>query len=156
MIKCKKLLLILSIVFIIIFTLIVRETMEVRHSGNRGLSLVPFRGFVAMFREDDHLHFFWQIILNILLFVPFGYALTAVFKKNRTDYKQHCKLNGLLFILVAGFALSLLIEFFQYVTSRGYSEVDDVINNTIGTVIGYLVYKQLTRFCDNRKKKLLQ
>ena len=155
MTKYKKLLLILSIVLIVFFTLIVRETMEVRHSGNRGISLVPFRGFAAMFKEDDRSHYFWQIFLNILLFVPFGYALTSVLNKNCTDHKKHCKLNAWLFILAAGFALSLLIEIFQYVTSRGYSEVDDVINNTIGTAIGYLVYKQFMRFCKNRKKKLL-
>ena len=38
--------------------------------------------------------------------------------------------------VVAGFFISVMIEAIQYTWSLGYTEVDDVINNTIGTGIG--------------------
>jgi len=64
----------------------------------------------------------WRdISFNILLFVPFGVMIGWKF-----GFKS----------IVAGFFLSVMIEAIQYTWSLGYTEVDDVINNTIGTGIG--------------------
>jgi len=39
------------------------------------------------------------------------------------------------------FELSLLVELIQLVTKVGSFDVDDIILNTIGGAIGYIVYK---------------
>lgn len=65
---------------------------------------------------------YWKdILLNILFFIPIG-ILTG-------------KRKGLLF----GFSLSMVIEIIQYYALLGYCEADDVLNNTIGCIIGYLI-----------------
>ena len=78
-------------------------------------------------------HFFWfkQIFLNILLFVPFGILLPMV--------SRHFK-NPVITV-AAGCLFSGTIEIMQYITGRGLTEVDDVITNTIGAVVGVAIYK---------------
>ena len=38
------------------------------------------------------------------------------------------------------------IEFLQFITKRGYAEIDDVILNTMGVAIGFGVYRFLLKF----------
>ena len=42
--------------------------------------------------------------------------------------------------MLIGGGFSVLIEVLQFVFKRGYAEVDDVLNNVVGCVIGYGVY----------------
>lgn len=67
------------------------------------------------------------IILNIILFMPFGFFIPLIFKqlKNKWFY-------GILF----GFSFSLIIELLQTFTGR-FVQVDDILMNTLGTFIGY-------------------
>ncbi|RDU23664.1 VanZ family protein [Anaerosacchariphilus polymeriproducens] len=70
----------------------------------------------------------WRnIILNILLFVPFGFLLPLGIKWFQKFWK----------ICLAGFLFTLLIETSQLLLKRGIFEVDDLFDNTIGTMIGY-------------------
>ena len=43
-----------------------------------------------------------------------------------------------------------MIEVLQYITARGYSQLDDVVTNTLGGCLGYIIYKTLIRL--KRKK----
>lgn len=67
--------------------------------------------------------FWWDIVLNILLFIPLGFLLGD---------------KGLKAVLF-GFLLSAFIECAQYVAALGYCEADDVLNNTIGCGFGILL-----------------
>ena len=49
-------------------------------------------------------------------------------------------------------AITCCIEIFQLVTKRGIFEPDDLLGNTVGTMIGYGIYR-LVRFGMKRKKK---
>lgn len=66
-------------------------------------------------------------LLNIILFIPFGFFSPIVFKKLR-DKWSYGVLIGLIF--------SVVIEFLQTFNGR-YGELEDVLMNTIGTSIGY-------------------
>lgn len=65
---------------------------------------------------------------NLLLFLPFAILLYLLFEKIRKGY----------FFLLAGIAASLLIEIIQYITRRGFFEVDDLMTNIVGMMIGYV------------------
>ena len=122
---------------ILFFTLVVSETMALRHSGSRGLSLIPFTELYYMFIKPNHSFYFKQITLNIILFIPFGYTLTAVLEEKGV--------HNLRPVLIAGFVLSASVEVLQYLTSRGFTEIDDVINNTLGAVIGWWGYNRVLK-----------
>ena len=111
-------------------TFIVRETMVLRTPENRGVILQPFREWEAMLTKD-HMFWFKQIALNILLFVPFGILLPMVSKRVGNPF----------IVIAVGCLFSGAIEFMQYVTGRGLTEVDDVITNTIGAAVGVGIYQ---------------
>lgn len=54
-------------------------------------------------------------------------------------------------IVVFAFAFSFCIEALQYIFHLGYAEVDDVIHNTLGAVIGILVFTILDKLFDKFK-----
>ena len=106
-----------------------RETLIWRYSGRHEAALIPFRQLIGLFKRPNHMVWFWQIILNILLFVPFGFMFPVI----------HPKLSKA--TITYGFLFSLAIEIMQYITGRGLADIDDLINNTLGAVIGYLIYR---------------
>ena len=70
-------------------------------------------------------------IENIMMFLPFGLLVPMAFRKLQ---------NGLVCV-TAGFLCSCLIEISQLVTQRGFCQLDDVVTNTLGTLVGWLVWK---------------
>lgn len=70
-----------------------------------------------------------QILLNILLFIPFVVLLSSVLSSG--NWKK-----ALFITAFSGFVLSSLIEFCQLVFRLGLCEFDDVFDNTLDTVIG--------------------
>ena len=73
-----------------------------------------------------------QIVLNILFFVPFGFLLSAVL------HSFHIKSKKRIFLItvLAACLLSAAIEFLQLILKLGFSEFDDVMDNTVGSAIG--------------------
>lgn len=68
---------------------------------------------------------------NIMLFVPFGLLVPILFKHTR----------HFLVIVILGFLLSLMIELTQAAfTPTRYGTVDDLLFNTSGAVIGYILF----------------
>lgn len=75
-----------------------------------------------------------QYVLNIVLFIPFGILFPLAFPPKKKAY----------LVLGYGFALSLFIELSQLLNMRA-SDVDDLIMNTLGALIGYALLKLFTR-----------
>lgn len=71
------------------------------------------------------------IVLNILFFIPFGFLIPIIWKKRWTWWK----------VMIVGLPASFCIEIIQLVTRLGFADVDDLINNTIGSGLGHLLYK---------------
>lgn len=63
-----------------------------------------------------------QYFNNILFFIPFG----ALF-----PWKKNWKL-----LLISAITFSLMIELIQYIFMLGWCEIDDVISNALGAMIG--------------------
>ena len=67
---------------------------------------------------------------NIAIFMPFGFLVPILGRKKRKFW----------FTALLGFELSLSVECIQLVTKTGCFDVDDIFLNTIGGMLGYLVY----------------
>ena len=76
-----------------------------------------------------------DVILNVLLFIPFGILFPVLFRKTA----------ALVFTVPAGFFASLCIETVQYITRLGTADVDDLINNTAGALLGLILYLVFVR-----------
>ena len=70
-----------------------------------------------------------EIILNILLYIPLGFMMPAVFSKSRA-WK----------LILTMFIFSVFIETLQLVTRLGLFEFDDMFDNTLGGIIGLIAY----------------
>lgn len=144
--RAHTILLISTLLLILFFTFVVRETFEVRHVGSRGLMLIPFRELYSLFTAPNHSFFFWQIFLNILLFIPF------VFMPSCYLYIYHRPKHLFLPILLSGLFVSVSVELLlQYITSRGLTEIDDVMNNTVGAMIGWLAYDRMLKAVKRKR-----
>ena len=75
-----------------------------------------------------------QNLQNIVFFIPFG--LFAPLKRWKT-------------VLLTAVIFSTLIEVVQYIGGFGLAEVDDVICNTLGTLIGFAILSFLKRKLQN-------
>ena len=75
---------------------------------------------------------------NIVIFMPFGFLVPILGRKKRNFW----------FTSLLSFALSLAVEFIQLVTRTGCFDVDDIFLNTIGGMLGYLVYALVQRKRD--------
>ncbi len=85
----------------------------------RQLNLVPFSNGIDILT-----------ILNVVMLVPFGFMLPVLWKRNGRMYR----------VILSGFAFSMLIELSQLMNNR-CRDIDDLIANTLGAVIGYIIYK---------------
>ena len=79
-----------------------------------------------------------QIIMNVMLFFPIGFFVGGALKKKHIW-------NA----LRIGFALSFFIELTQLITTRGVFNVDDIIHNTLGCVIGFLCFVACYKMLKN-------
>lgn len=70
------------------------------------------------------------IILNIFLYVPLGYLLPEIFP--RLSNKQ---------VLQISFAATVCTELTQLIFKLGWCEMDDLIHNMLGAIIGLGIYR---------------
>lgn len=82
---------------------------------------------------------FYNIVGNIVWFVPLGLLWPQVWPKWR--FWQ---------VALLGCGLSIMIEGLQYLFYTGITDVDDVIFNTLGAAIGYLMQ---SAWCRMKAKK---
>ncbi|MBP3684379.1 MAG: VanZ family protein [Oscillospiraceae bacterium] len=73
-------------------------------------------------------------VLNVALFVPLGILLPFLWETYRTGKAA----------ILFGFGMSLSIELLQIFTYRA-TDINDLIANTLGTVIGYGIYQLAIR-----------
>ena len=134
---------VIYILAIIYLTFISREPMPIHHysinpfgAARRGLEFGG--GLISGLLHGTVKITNWaelrNIILNILLFIPFGYLLPSLFPRLR--WWQ---------VVLLGLAFSLCIELLQQITKLGYADVDDLINNTLGAAICWLCYKLILK-----------
>jgi glycopeptide antibiotics resistance protein len=71
----------------------------------------------------------WNILANTVCFMPFGFLLPLITKKP-------C---GLLLTAFLGLLFSGLIESAQLIFKIGVFDIDDLILNTAGVVLGYVI-----------------
>ncbi|WP_051204424.1 VanZ family protein [Butyrivibrio sp. VCD2006] len=92
-----------------------------------------------------------MFIENIIMFIPMGILLPGAFRKFRNP----------LICVITCVALSIIIETVQYIFKLGIFELDDVVTNTLGGGIGWLIWAVLWLvylgigkiFSNSRKEK---
>ena len=79
------------------------------------------------------------VIENVLLFIPFGIIVWALLYNCRIyGGKSLLKISivNIILTMLTGAITSLCIELIQRFTERGYFQVDDIIANSFGSLVG--------------------
>lgn len=115
--RWSSVLLLIEYIFLLFCsTVIFRPTGEVRQ--------YDFHPFWSYDRPD----LLVENIMNVIVFIPIGNLLGIAFKQV-TWWKA----------LLIGCSISITIEALQFWFMKGFSEVDDVMHNTIGCIAGYIL-----------------
>lgn len=75
-----------------------------------------------------------NIIGNIVIFIPYGFLGI-----------MYSRFNKFWVMLISFLVVINIIEFSQYYLKRGYADIDDVILNTTGVLLGFFIYKRFVK-----------
>ena len=111
-----------------------------RTDTDRGYAynLVPLKEITRYFRYYRTLGmplFLINIVGNMVAFMPFGFFLPIITRRSRKWY------NTVSF----GLIFSLILETLQLIFKVGSFDVDDMLLNTVGAGLGFLVYRTVQR-----------
>lgn len=120
----------LNLIFIVYALLLFQLLTSTEMNTNSGLNIVPF---TEIFRyEIGSKLFIFNVIGNIVIFIPFGYFVSG--------YVKASKVSHILFISAI---TSLTVESVQLQIGRSF-DIDDIFLNVVGSVIGFLLFIGLT------------
>ncbi len=105
------------------------------------VQLRPFLAFWEAWNQFT-LKVWLNPLLNIAMFVPLGVLLPLAAKPFRRWY----------WTLAAGAGTSLIIEALQYSFGRGQADIDDLLCNTLGAMLGYCLYMLFASLAGKRWK----
>ena len=87
------------------------------------INLIPFRDRISL-----------SMILNVVMFMPLGFFLPMLWKEYQSLVRT----------AIIGFCFSCGIEFCQ-LFNRRVSDVDDLLMNTLGAILGWLIWIVFSR-----------
>jgi len=121
-----------SILFIVRLTMFPESSLGIG-AGKCGINLVPFYAIQDLLFHQSFRDFIVNNVGNIFLFVPFGFLLSMKFK-NIDSLPKGFLIGGM---------FSISIEIVQLFMPNRCTDIDDIILNTLGTGIGYSVFKKI-------------
>lgn len=99
--------------------------------GSVNYNLIPFNSIGDQLENISEGWARFNLLGNTVPFMPFGFLLPLVFKEINRFWK----------VISVGFVVDFCIEIFQYITKTGSFDIDDIILNTIGIALGYLLMR---------------
>ena len=117
---------ILAIVYVfLLFQLLTKVELN---SGS-GVNIIPFKEIMRY--ELGSRLFIFNVLGNIAVFIPFGFFVA--------DYVKAKNISP---VLIISTIVSATVEFVQLEIGRSF-DIDDIILNVIGGILGYLLYVAL-------------
>lgn len=105
-----------------------------RGEFHRSYNLVPFKTITDFIFNTSNIKIILiNIVGNILAFVPLGFLLPMAF----------AKFNRLRKVLTITLVTTISIELSQYIFGVGACDIDDIILNVLGGIVGFGAYKFL-------------
>ena len=99
-------------------------------NGSGGMNLTPFSEILRY--EIGTKMFNYNVLGNIIIFLPFGYLIG-----------QYVNPKNIVPVIITTLLTSGVVEFVQLKIGRSF-DIDDIILNVVGGIIGYLLYIGLT------------
>ncbi|MFL0245612.1 VanZ family protein [Candidatus Clostridium stratigraminis] len=120
------------------------ELFNSQRTLDRSINIIPFHSikeYIFSSSSTIKRFAFSNLVGNILIFIPLGIYLPLLKKDKRV-------ITNLLLI----FIVSLFVEIIQGLLGVGASDIDDIILNCLGGLVGILGYKFLLLLLRDEKK----
>lgn len=117
---------IFNLLFIIYILLLFELLTGTENSYGSGMNIIPFKE-IMRYKFGSKM-FIYNVLGNILIFVPFGYFISRYVKPKKVFP-----------IIVDAIITSITVETVQLKIGRSF-DIDDVMLNMVGAVLGYFVY----------------
>ncbi len=122
-------------VLALLWILILKLGIRFSYMGDRAVNLIPFGEQLFYDGKMDT----GEVILNVVVFVPLGIYAGVLF--GRWSF-------GKKLFFFSG--TSLLVEVIQYILAVGAFDVTDIINNTLGGIVGLLLFTTMKKVFKSR------
>ena len=112
----------LFVIYLIVvgWIILLKLGVQFSYTDERRINFIPFaNGYFTMM----------ETIMNVVIFLPMGMYAGALFRNKLFGFK-----------LFFFFLISLILEGLQYVFKLGAFDITDLMTNTTGGIIGYLLY----------------
>lgn len=133
---------------VMVYFLFFSEQMGRVPSDTYHYNLKPFAEIQRYLNNIPRIGYF-NVILNlagnVICFVPLGFVLPIITNRNW----------GVIRVTMMSFLASLFVEVLQLISKLGSCDVDDMILNTLGGILGYLLFiicRGIYRMSVRRKK----
>lgn len=127
--------------FVLVWIILFKMNLDFSAIGYyRNINLIPFKGSVITNGRISTS----EIILNVLIFVPLGVYISML----KEDWNFICKVAPV-------FCTSLLFEVLQYLLGIGATDITDLIGNTLGGIIGILLFGLLSKLLKENTIKFI-
>ena len=128
----------MNLLFIIYALLLYRLLTNTELNASSGMNIIPFQ---EIFRyEIGSKYFYFNVIGNICIFIPFGYYVSSYIKASKISH-----------IFIVSALTSFVVEVVQYYIGRSF-DIDDILLNVTGAILGYLLYIGLKAIKDHVPK----
>lgn len=105
------------------------------------INWVPFVETIKLTNGLSMFSYYYNLYGNILWFVPMGFGAAYLLSKKHSFFRT----------LSIGFLVSLSIEVLQFFFDTGIPDIDDLIFNTVGTLIGIGLFHAIQWIRKKRK-----
>lgn len=103
-------------------------------ASERTISVIPLQSIVEMVSHNISISRILENVFgNVIVFIPWGLLSPIILKRGHRR------------VFATGIAVSVSIEILQLVFGLGSTDIDDLIFNTLGVVVGYLLFKAMQK-----------
>ncbi|OCT16774.1 hypothetical protein A8709_07920 [Paenibacillus pectinilyticus] len=118
---------------------------DFKRNVNLGSNFVPFKTISSyIFHTANQNIVIRNVMGNLILFIPFGFLLPVITGRNLNFVS----------LMTISFLLSLVLELIQLFSRIGSFDVDDLILNTLGALIGFITLNVITKIIRFRTKTI--
>lgn len=130
----------MNLIFVVYAMLLFQLLTNAEANVNSGMNLVPFTEILRY--NVGTQGFYLNVIGNVLVFMPFGYFVSSYIKAKKVSH-----------IILITAITSLTVECVQRYIGRSF-DIDDILLNIVGAIIGFLVFVGFTAIKNHLPKVL--
>lgn len=130
---------------LLFYLILLINTVFISRDSLRSIQFIPFHSIREFIMIDNGFGHYRLVDMNIwgniLMFVPAGIYVIL-----------HNKNKSILHNILLIFLMSLAIEIIQFIFALGATDIDDIILNVAGGLIGLIIYQVLKKIYKTEEK----